>query len=157
MYQHRGVGLAANQVNLPFRLFVANEMGNPEEGEELVFINPVLSRGKGVDESEEGCLSIPGVNRNVRRSKSIHVNAYSIDGKEINQTFDGFLAKILQHETDHLDGVLFIDRLGDGVLKSVENELNNLETDFRSKQRVGGIATDEELLKQLVPWEQKYC
>ncbi len=55
-----------------------------------------------------------GVNRNVRRSKSIHVNAYSIDGKEINKTYDGFLAKILQHETDHLDGVLFIDRLGDG-------------------------------------------
>ncbi len=99
MYEHRGVGLAANQVNLPFRLFVANEMGNPDEGEELVFINPVISRGKGIDESEEGCLSIPGVNRQVKRNKSIHVNAYSLDGKEINQTVEGFLAKIIQHET----------------------------------------------------------
>ena len=157
MYEHRGVGLAANQVNLPFRLFVANEMGNPDEGEELVFINPVISRGKGIDESEEGCLSIPGVNRLVKRNKSIHVNAYSLDGKEINQTVEGFLAKIIQHETDHLDGVLFIDRLGDGVLRSVETELSNLELDFRSKQRVGGLPSDEDLIRSLGEWEEKYC
>ncbi|MFO0924980.1 MAG: peptide deformylase [Pirellulales bacterium] len=157
MYEHRGVGLAANQVNLPFRLFVANEMGNPDEGEELVFINPVISRGKGIDESEEGCLSIPGVNRQVKRNKSIHVNAYSLDGKEINQTVEGFLAKIIQHETDHLDGVLFIDRLGDGVLRSIETELSNLEIDFRSKQRVGGLPSDEDLIRSLGEWEEKYC
>ena len=157
MYEHRGVGLAANQVDLPIRLFVANEAGDKEEGEELVFINPVVSRGKGVHEAEEGCLSLPGIHGQVKRNKSIHINAYDLNGNEINQMVDGFLARIIQHETDHLDGVLFIDRLAEGAIKSLSNDLGNLEIDFRSKQRVGGRPSDEELLARLSSWEDKYC
>jgi peptide deformylase len=157
MYEHHGVGLAANQVDLPLRLFIANPGGAPGEGEEMVFINPVLSRGRGIEESEEGCLSLPGLHGNVRRNKSIHVSAYTLEGTEINQVFDGFVARILQHETDHLDGVLFIDRLGPGVIKSLENDLSAFEIDFRSKQKTGSLASDGELVQALGSWEQRYC
>src|SRR5688572_26592799 len=61
MYKNRGVGLAANQVDLPYRLFIVNLEGDPAKGEELVFVNPVISRRKGLAEAEEGCLSLPGL------------------------------------------------------------------------------------------------
>src|SRR2546423_15111987 len=69
MYEHRGVGLAANQVDLPYRLFVMNLSGKRGEGEEFVFINPVLTRPRGLDEKEEGCLSLPGLYAQVKRAK----------------------------------------------------------------------------------------
>src|SRR5688500_7945225 len=69
MYEHKGIGLAANQVDLPLRLFVLNLEGKKGEGEEMVFINPVISRHKGSAEAEEGCLSLPGVYGNVIRPK----------------------------------------------------------------------------------------
>lgn len=110
MYEFRGVGLAANQVNLPIRLFVANPSGDKEErDQEMVFINPVINKPKGTLEAEEGCLSLPGINAHVKRSRSLQINAYDISGTEIAGEVDGFLARIIQHETDHLDGMLFID------------------------------------------------
>lgn len=111
MYEARGIGLAANQVDLPLRVFVLNLAADPEEGEELVFINPVISQPKGMDEKEEGCLSIPGVNANVKRPETIRVQAYGLDGKFLEAQVDGLLARAIQHELDHLDGVLFTDRL----------------------------------------------
>ena len=104
MYEAKGIGLAANQVDLPFRLFILNLSGTRGEGEEMVFINPVVSSPKGSDEYEEGCLSIVGVNANVNRPEQIHVQAYDLDGNEIDATVSGMLAKAIQHETDHLDG-----------------------------------------------------
>ncbi len=84
MYDFRGVGLAANQVALPIRLFVANPSGDRQEKEqEMVFINPVINKPKGTVEAEEGCLSLPGLNANVFRSKSLEVNAYDLQGNEI--------------------------------------------------------------------------
>ena len=157
MYAHRGVGLAANQVDLPVRLFVANPTGNPDEGTPLVFINPVISRGKGTEESEEGCLSLPGIHANIKRNKTIHVNAYDISGNEINQVFDGFIARIIQHETDHLDGVLIIDRLADQVVKSYENELGMLAADYESRQRLGSLPSDDEIRARRLEWESRYC
>ena len=157
MYEHKGVGLAANQVDLPIRLFVANPTGRSDEGEPLVFINPVISRGKGIEEFEEGCLSLPGINANIKRNKSIHVNAYDINGNEINQLFDGFVARIIQHETDHLDGVLIIDRLGDAVLRSFEKELDTLQSDYSSRQRTGSLPSDEDMLARRLDWEKRYC
>jgi peptide deformylase len=113
MYEHEGVGLAANQVDLPYRLFVANVEGKREAKDaERVFINPVLSGGRGQHEDEEGCLSIPGIYAPVTRNETIRVEAYDLSGNEISGEFDGLMARILQHETDHLDGTLFIDRLG---------------------------------------------
>jgi len=157
MYEHRGVGLAATQVDIPLRLFVMNATGEKGEGEELAILNPVISKPKSNEEAEEGCLSLPGVHANVIRSKTIHLNAFEVSGKEIDSELSGFEARVVQHETDHLDGKLFIDRLKDGVINELAGELDALDTDFRSRQRTGAVASDEELLARTKAWEKRYC
>ena len=157
MYESRGVGLAANQVNLPIRLFIANPSGDKEEGPELVFINPEINRAKGAVEAEEGCLSLPGINADVKRNKSLCVNAYDLNGNEINVEVSGFLGRIVQHEIDHLDGVLFIDRLTEELRSPISEQIQAFETMFETRQKSGDVAPNEALLAQLVEWEQKYC
>src|SRR5690242_10936417 len=103
MYAHRGIGLAANQVDLPLRLFVMNLEGERGKGEELIFLNPVVSHPKGTEEMEEGCLSLPELYRPVVRPKRVRVQAYGIDGREIHADVDGMFARCVQHEIDHLD------------------------------------------------------
>ncbi|MHB0957829.1 MAG: peptide deformylase [Pirellulaceae bacterium] len=157
MYEARGVGLAANQVDLPLRLFIVNLKGDPQEGEELVFINPVLSRPKGLEEAEEGCLSLPELYGNVRRPKKIRLNAFSLDGQEIDLELDGLLSRVVQHETDHLDGILFTDRLSTTGRLAVEDELDEFETDFDSRRQQGEIPSDREIEARLMEWEKRYC
>ncbi len=91
MYQAEGVGLAANQVGLPIRLFVANPTGQRDEGEELVLVNPELQMPKGNETQSEGCLSLPGMYGQVKRPKSIRLSAYDLHGNPIERTVDGFL------------------------------------------------------------------
>ena len=155
MYEHKGVGLAANQVDLPYRMFVANPTGEAaEKDSEMVFINPVLSNPKGQDEGEEGCLSMPGVHGDVRRAEKITVAAFNLAGEEIQAEVDGLLARILQHETDHLDGKLFIDRLSVTAAMAVRDALEELEADFASKRGLGHIASDADIAKRLADLEQ---
>ncbi len=156
MYEHRGVGLAANQVNLPLRLFVANPSGEKDSGQELVFLNPVIQKATGTIEAEEGCLSLPGLNGVVKRNKAVQVNAYSMDGKEINLKVEGFLARIIQHEVDHLDGVLFIDRMFDQG-EILAEDLAGFEARFAKLRQEGQISTDEILAEQRQVWLDKYC
>ena len=112
MYEKKGVGLAANQVDLPYRLFIANLECDPSRPDlEYVFINPVLSHRKGSTESEEGCLSLPNLYGQVKRPEKVVVQAYNLSGKEIKGELDGLFARVVQHEIDHLDGVLFIDHI----------------------------------------------
>lgn len=157
MYEHRGVGLAATQVDLPIRLFVMNSSGHRGEGKERVLINPVISRPRSNEEQEEGCLSLPNVNANVIRAKTIRVNAFDLNGQELNEDFSGFEARIIQHETDHLNGMLFIDRINEGSRVEVSDELNFLSTDFESRQRTAAVASKEALLAHIAGWEAKYC
>jgi peptide deformylase len=134
MYEHEGVGLAANQVDLPYRLFVANEQGDRDATEfEHVFINPVLSGGRGQDEDEEGCLSIPGIRAPVVRNSKIKIQAFDLSGNEISGELDGLMARIAQHEIDHLDGTLFIDRLGPAHTVAIRDQLEEFELAFQSK------------------------
>ena len=156
MYESRGVGLAANQVDLPLRFFIANIKGDPAEGEELVFINPVLSRPKGLEEAEEGCLSLPELYGQVTRPKRIRVNAYGLDGQEINMELEGLLARVVQHETDHLDGIMYTDRMSTTGRLSVADTLDEFETDFASRRQLGEIPTDAEIEARLIEWEKRY-
>jgi len=134
MYHHEGVGLAANQVDLPYRLFVANEKGDPDAREyEQVFINPVLSAGRGQEEDEEGCLSIPGIRAPVTRNAKIKIQAFDLSGNEIVGELSGLMARIAQHETDHLDGTLFIDRLGPAHTAAIRDQLEEFELAYQSK------------------------
>jgi peptide deformylase len=155
MYEHEGVGLAANQVDLPYRFFVVNEEGKREaKDSECVFINPVLSGGHGQEEDEEGCLSIPGLYAPVTRNESIKVQAYDLSGNEITAEVNGLMARILQHETDHLDGTLFIDRLGPTQLAGVRDKLEEFELDFQSRQETGELPTAEQMAARLRELEQ---
>ena len=150
MYEHEGIGLAANQVDLPYRLFVCNPSGDPDQKEaECVFINPVILKGSGQHEREEGCLSIPGVYGPVIRKEKITVQAYNLAGEEISGELDGLFARVVQHETDHLDGRLFIDRLTPTQLADISGELEEFEIDFESRRNVGEMPTDEQIAARI--------
>ena len=156
MYEHKGVGLAANQVDLPYRLFITNTQSDPDaKEEERVFINPVLSSSKGPVEGEEGCLSIPNVYGDVVRAERIKVNAYTLDGEEIQEDVSDLLARVIQHETDHLDGRLFIDRLTPTGEIAIRDALEELEIEFRNKREIGAIPSDEQVVARLAELEKQ--
>lgn len=157
MYENKGIGLAANQVDLPLRLFVVNLKSNPQEGEEMVFLNPVISFPKGSDEAEEGCLSLPGVYGNVIRPKQVRINAYTLEGQEVDIVATELLARCVQHELDHLDGVLFPDRMSPAARNDLLDELDEFETEFASRRGTGSLPSDEEIAAQLADWERRYC
>lgn len=125
MHQARGVGLAANQVGQAVRLVVIGVF--EEGGEDRVLVNPVIKNRKGRTVEEEACLSVPGVNGKVRRASRVLVEATNLQGEKQEIEAEGLLARVLQHEIDHLDGRLFIDRLSpvakiqaQGLLKDME-------------------------------------
>lgn len=157
MYEAKGIGLAANQVDLPFRLFITNLAGTPDEGEEMVFINPVLERPKGNVEHEEGCLSLPEVYAPVRRPERITVSAYDLSGNEISREIDGMLARVVQHETDHLDGVLFVDRLSETARFGVEDALHDFKLEFSHQRERDAIPSDAEIADKLAELESQFC
>lgn len=157
MYTARGIGLAANQVDLPLRLFVINLAGEKGEGEEMVFINPVLDQPKGSETAEEGCLSIPGVNGNVNRPAQVHVSAYDLSGNEIDFTASGLLARAIQHEHDHLEGILFIDRISDSEKKQLAGELEEFELEFQSGRTSHTIPSEEEIARHWQAIEERYA
>ncbi len=109
MYEERGIGLAATQIDQHRRLFVTDV--SEDRSGALAFVNPEILERVGEVESEEGCLSIPGVNEIIRRAERIRVRAQDEKGKTFEQEIDGLLAICIQHELDHLEGRLFIDYL----------------------------------------------
>ncbi|MBI1796823.1 MAG: peptide deformylase [Candidatus Eisenbacteria bacterium] len=111
MHAYNGVGLAANQVGVLQRVLVVDVPVDDEKRERHALINPVIDRRTGSEIGEEGCLSIPGVYDDVKRAKSVRVRALDERGAPVEITAEGYLARALQHEVDHLDGVLFVDRL----------------------------------------------
>lgn len=115
MYAAPGVGLAANQIGVPQMVAVVNVLGPERKDGLIVLINPEIIRREGEEEAEEGCLSVPGVWEVVRRAKLVVVKTQTLDGKTIELEGTGLLGRAYQHEIDHLNGILFIDRLG--VLK----------------------------------------
>lgn len=157
MYEARGVGLAANQVDLPVRLFIVNLEAEPGKGEEMVFLNPVINRPKGQIEMEEGCLSLPGLYARVRRPERVQLSAFNLSGEEVQADLEGMFARVVQHELDHLDGVLFTDRLSEGGKLEVRPELEEFEDEFASRRQRGEIPGDEEIRQRLAELEKKYC
>jgi len=150
MYSHQGIGLAANQVDLPYRLFIINVKGDPaEEGEAKVFLNPVITKKSGSAEAQEGCLSFPDIWAPVRRPEKIVVSAYGIDGQEFSYEMDGLYARAVQHEIDHLDGIVFIDRLSEANKLAVREDLEELAREFESSRRLGTMETDEQIAARL--------
>jgi len=108
MYADSGVGLAAPQVGVSKRIIIVDG----EEDGLIVLINPIIVKSEGEVVGEEGCLSIPGIYSQVKRSSKVTVKALNENGDSIEITKEGLTARALQHETDHLNGILFIDRIG---------------------------------------------
>lgn len=156
MYEAKGIGLAANQVGLPYRFFVVNITADPEQkDEEHVFINPEILRRKGSEEGEEGCLSLPELYGPVRRAQEIVVDAFDLEGRGFEMTLDELPARVVQHETDHLDGIMFIDRMTEGARREMQPNIDLFESHFRKQQQSGSIPSDDEIRKTLRELEQK--
>jgi peptide deformylase len=111
MHFERGIGLAANQIGAQQRLCVIDLSIKDEKIPLIVLINPLILEKEGSIDAEEGCLSIPGYMASVKRAEKILVKALNREGKDIQMEGSGLLARALQHEIDHLDGMLFIDRM----------------------------------------------
>jgi peptide deformylase len=113
MYEAPGIGLAAPQVGVERRMFVYDIGEGPQ-----VVVNPEIRESRGEWEYDEGCLSIPGLNFELLRPKEVHLVGYDLEGNELSIEADELLARCFQHELDHLDGVLFIERLDDDARKA---------------------------------------
>ncbi|MFM1997808.1 MAG: hypothetical protein RLZZ111_2195 [Planctomycetota bacterium] len=157
MYEAEGIGLAANQVALPYRLFIVNTSGRRGSGEEMVFINPVLSRPRGTAVQEEGCLSLPGLRMDVRRPERILVDAWSVSGEPIRLDLDGLLSRVVQHEFDHLEGRLFTDRLPEAAALESRRVLETFREVFLGQQSRGELPSDAEIVARLDRLEAERC
>ncbi|MGC4089738.1 MAG: peptide deformylase [Polyangiaceae bacterium] len=111
MYESKGCGLAATQIGVDRRVFVVDCAGEDEPSDLRVFINPEIFEADGNQVWDEGCLSFPGVSEEIKRAERVKVRALNRDGKPFELEADGLLAVAIQHELDHLNGVLMIDKL----------------------------------------------
>jgi len=111
MYAAPGVGLAATQIGVMLRVFVIDIASDDEPSDLRVFINPEITETDGTQTWEEGCLSFPGVTEEIRRAERVTVRALDRDGKPFELHAEGLLAVAVQHENDHLNGVVMLDKL----------------------------------------------
>lgn len=155
MYAARGIGLAANQVALPYRLFVINPTGDKEEkDQELVFINPQITRKNGSETDEEGCLSLPEIFGPVTRATKIIVDAFDLHGQQFELELEDLHARVVQHEYDHVEGVMFTDRVPPLELQKIQPLISDLELQFRNRQKEGTAESDQQLKAKLLELEK---
>lgn len=128
MFEARGVGLAAPQVGVTMRFFVASP--SFELSDLHVYINPEIVSQQGSQEGEEGCLSLPGIIGKIKRTDVVTIRATDLDGNTFEETAEGLTARIFQHEMDHIDGRLIIDRMGSVAKLANRKTLKELEEDF---------------------------
>ncbi|MHC4777809.1 MAG: peptide deformylase [Planctomycetota bacterium] len=132
MYESRGIGLAAPQVGVSRRLIVLNVAANPEEGTEFALVNPEVTEcDEEMVVADEGCLSLPGVTAPVPRWRRLKVRALDLDGREIVVEGDGLLSRALQHEMDHLEGILFITKVSPVDKVAIKPKLRELKEKAR--------------------------
>jgi peptide deformylase len=122
MVKANGIGLAAVQVAVPLRMFVAKI-----NDENKVFINPIVKESGNLAVYSESCLSVPMVSAFVSRHETIEINYYDENWQQHNETFDGFVARIIQHEYDHLEGTIYVDRVDNKWKQIIQNNLENIK------------------------------
>ncbi len=129
MYLRDGVGLASSQVGKNLRVFVIDLDWSHEDGKPnpIVMINPEIHQSEGEIEHEEGCISVPGIYATVRRPSRIEYSYFDINGKQHSEIAEGFKAVVIQHENDHLNGVLFIDHLSSLSKLKIKRKLKELQ------------------------------
>jgi len=129
MYQAQGIGLAAPQVGWSVRLFVM-DVGEGINGEKA-FINPSIIEEEGETNEEEGCISFPGITGKVIRAQRIKVCAYNLKGEKLEVSLDGLQSRAWQHELDHLNGCLFIDKMNPAGRFAISQQLKDLERSYK--------------------------
>ncbi|HVA69921.1 MAG TPA: peptide deformylase [Acidimicrobiales bacterium] len=132
MNEAPGVGLAANQIGVQKRLFVYDKGDGPR-----VVVNPVILETSGEWPYEEGCLSVPGLSWEIVRANAVHLRGYDLDGHELDIEAEEFEGRIFQHEVDHLDGVLLIDRLNDDQRREAKITLRERRLEIARGDRDG--------------------
>ncbi|ESW24670.1 hypothetical protein PHAVU_004G149800 [Phaseolus vulgaris] len=131
MYKTDGIGLSAPQVGINVQLMVFNPVGERGEGEEIVLVNPRVSKySKKLTLFNEGCLSFPGILADVKRPESVKIDARDVNGTRFSVNLSDLPARIFQHEFDHLQGILFFDRMSEDVLDSIRGQLQALENKY---------------------------
>lgn len=154
MYENNGIGLAGNQVDLPYRLIVLNLSGDSDaKDEEHVFLNPVITKRAGNAEAEEGCLSLPEIYAPVRRAERVALTTYNLAGEQVALELTGLFARAAQHEIDHLDGVLFVDRLTPANQLGVKEKLGELERQYADGRARGYIPDEQQIASRLADLE----
>jgi len=134
MYKARGIGLAGPQVALNRRIVVANLGGDPAKKElEQVFINPRIVGRAGDLKEEEGCLSLPGLYAVIQRTEKVDVCYEDLEGNTVERSAEGLEAKLFQHEIDHLDGILILDKMTPADRKQWAPLLKELEEDYENE------------------------
>jgi peptide deformylase len=136
MRDAKGVGLAAPQVGINIRLFVMNATG--EEGDQRVYVNPRLELLDGEEEGEEGCLSLPHITAKIWRSKKVRMRAQDLEGNVFEEEASGLAARIWQHETDHLNGTLILERMGPVARLASRRVLKELKQKWEDEQKGRG-------------------
>ena len=133
MQLERGVGLAAPQVGWGVRLFLASPDGEPESTR--AYINPeIVDRGGGTEWGEEGCLSFPGIYGEVLRHLQVKLRAQTLDGETIEEDYEGFHARVIQHELDHLDGVVFTTKMRPADRARNKGQIDDLVRRYETRQ-----------------------
>tara|TARA_B100001175_G_scaffold287438_1_gene269883 strand:- start:49 stop:597 length:549 start_codon:yes stop_codon:yes gene_type:complete len=134
MYEAEGIGLAANQVGLDMNLFIVDITHTDDEEEIHIFINSTIIDTSGdKEEFQEGCLSLPGIALDVIRPEKVRIKYQSMDEQWHESEYDGLLARAIQHEMDHLNGVFIVDRVGEIERIKYQAELKALEKSSRSR------------------------
>lgn len=137
MYDANGIGLAAPQVSMSIRLVVIHIPGAEGTKKPIYLVNPVITaKSKEQCVIEEGCLSLPGISAKIKRPEFVDVSATDLDGTPFTIEAEGMLARCLQHEMDHLDGILFTDKASLAAKLSLRGELAELEEKFRTGEPV---------------------
>jgi peptide deformylase len=143
MYAAHGVGLAAPQVSIGTRVLVLNPSGDPsDESEALVLVNPtIVERAGAATRYDEGCLSFPGIYAEIERPERCRVKAFTPRGEPIDAEYEGFTSRIIQHEYDHLEGVLLVDRMSPADKQRHRAALEELKETYRvEREKRGGAA-----------------
>jgi peptide deformylase len=128
MYEANGIGLAAPQVGQSIQLALVDITQGEEKDEFMVLINPEIIESEGSETADEGCLSIPGITTQVSRSTHIKIKAFDLSGKEIQREFEGYKARVIQHEIDHLEGILIVDRVSSLKRQILKKEIKKLKS-----------------------------
>ncbi len=136
MYFTNGVGLSAPQVGVNKRVLVIDVSGGSDRGKQVVMINPVIIKEDGEQKGPEGCLSFPGLFADVKRPNIVRVKSLNLDGQEIEIEGSGLLARAMHHEIDHLDGILFTERMKKSDREAIIKKMKKMSLPIREKTLV---------------------